>query len=98
MAAFELDADRVAGLPVWDDPVSDYRPLLERAGFHTLSYKQIPDWQSQVAAGYEAVVAERAALEAELGPAAAAVVVLEATITLELQPYCGHVLALAVRV
>lgn len=24
--AFELDAERVAGLPVWDDPVSDYRP------------------------------------------------------------------------
>ena len=98
LAAFELDADHVAGLPVWDDPVGDYRPLLERAGFHTLSYTQIPDWQSQVAAGYEAVVAERAALEAELGPAAAAALLLEASITLELQPYCGHVLALAVRI
>ena len=28
LAAFELHADRVAGLPVWNDPVGDYRPLL----------------------------------------------------------------------
>lgn len=98
LAAFELDADRVAGLPVWGDPVGDYRPLLERAGFRIVSYEQIPDWQEQVAAGYKAVVAAREALEAELGPPAAAAVELEATITLELRPYCGHVLALAVRI
>jgi ubiquinone/menaquinone biosynthesis C-methylase UbiE len=97
LAAFELDAGRVAGLPVWDDPVGDYRPLLERAGFRILSYEQIPGWQDQVAAGYGAVVAEQEALEAELGPDAASAIVLEATITLELRPYCGHVLALAVR-
>lgn len=63
-----------------------------------MSYEQIPDWQEQVTAGYKAVVAAREALEAELGPAAAAAVELEATITLELRPYCGHVLALAVRI
>jgi ubiquinone/menaquinone biosynthesis C-methylase UbiE len=95
--AFELDAGRVAGLPVWDDPVGDYRPVLERAGFEVLSYEQIPDWQQQVTAGFGAVVAEREALEAELGDAAAAATVLEASITLELQPYCGHVLAVARR-
>lgn len=63
-----------------------------------MSYEQIPDWQDQVAAGYGAVVAQQEALEAELGPAAAAAIVLEASITLELQPYRGHVLALAVRI
>jgi SAM-dependent methyltransferase len=98
LAAFELDVGRVAGLPVWADPVGDYRPLLERAGFRIVSYERIPGWQDQVAAGYGAVVAEQEALETELGPAAAAAVVLEATITLELQPCRGHVLGMAVRI
>jgi ubiquinone/menaquinone biosynthesis C-methylase UbiE len=97
LVAFELDADRVAGLPIWGDPVSDYRPLLERAGFEIASYEQIPNWRDQVAAGFAAVVAERAALEAELGAAAAAATVSEASVTLEVQPYCGHVFAVAER-
>ena len=95
--AFELDADRIAGLPVWSDPVGDYRPLLEQAGFGVVGYEQLPGWQDQVAAGFGAVVAERDTLEAELGQAAAAATVLEASITLELQPYRGHVLAVADR-
>jgi SAM-dependent methyltransferase len=95
--AFELDATRIAGLPVWNDPVGDYRPVLEHAGFEVLRYDQTPDWQDQVTAGFGAVVAEREALEAELGRAAAAATLLEASLTLELQPYRGHVLAVAVR-
>jgi ubiquinone/menaquinone biosynthesis C-methylase UbiE len=95
--AFELDPRRIAGLPVWADPVSDYRPLLEQVGFEVLSYQQMPNWQEQVEAGFGAVVQQREALEAELGQAAAAATVLEASITLELQPYCGHVLGVAVR-
>ncbi len=97
LVAFELDADRIAGLPVWSDPVGDYRPLLEQTGFDVVSYEQIPHWQDQVAAGFGAVVAERDAIEAELGQAAAAAIVLEASITLELQPYRGHILAVATR-
>jgi SAM-dependent methyltransferase len=93
--AFELDAARIAGMPVWDDPVADYRPLLEQAGFEILRYDQIPGWEGHVAAGFGAVLDQRDALEAELGEAAAAATVLEAAITLELQPYCGHVLAVA---
>jgi ubiquinone/menaquinone biosynthesis C-methylase UbiE len=95
--AFELDAERVAGLPVWADPVGNYRPLLERTGFDVLSYEQIPHWRDQVTGGFRAVVAERETLEAELGQAAAAATVLEATITLEVKPYCGHVLAVVRR-
>jgi SAM-dependent methyltransferase len=95
--AFELDADRIAGFPVWQDPVADYRPLLEQSGFDVLRYDQIPHWRQHVTAGFGAVVAEREALEAELGEAAAAATVLEATITLQLEPYCGHVLAVALR-
>jgi SAM-dependent methyltransferase len=95
--AFELDAERIAALPVWADPVDNYRPLLERAGFEVLGYEQIPAWRDQVAAGFGAVVAHREVLAAELGEAAAAATVLEASITLELQPYCGHVCCVCVR-
>jgi SAM-dependent methyltransferase len=95
--AFELDADRVAALPAWDDPVGDYRPLLVRAGFETLRYEQTPHWEEQVFAGFGAVVAEREVLERELGPAAAVALMMEASLTLELQPYCGHVFSVAVR-
>jgi SAM-dependent methyltransferase len=89
--AFELDAERVAGLPVWDDPVGDYRPFLDASGFEVVSYEQIPDWQTQVEAGFSRILAEHEALEAELGHAAAAAIASEATITLELRPYRGHV-------
>jgi SAM-dependent methyltransferase len=95
---FELDPQRVAGLPIWDDPIDDYRPILEGAGFEILSYDQIPNWRAHVTAGFGAVVAAQEQLEAELGHAAATAAVLEASITLELQPYCGHVLGVAARV
>jgi SAM-dependent methyltransferase len=88
---FELDAERVAGLPVWDHPVGDYRPLLDAAGFEVLSYEPMPHWRAQVADGFGAVAAEQEALEAELGSAAAAALALEASITLEVKPYSGHV-------
>ena len=96
--AFELDPDRVAGLPFWKDAISDYRPLLEQVGFGVNQYGQIPHWEDQVAAGFGAVLAQRDTLEAELGEAAAAAMFMEATVTTELKPYCGHVLAVATRI
>jgi SAM-dependent methyltransferase len=93
--AFELDAERVAGLPVWGDPVGDFRPLLDAAGFEVLRYEQISGWQDHVAEGFGAVAAEQEALESELGHAATAALALEASITLELRPYRGHVLVIA---
>ena len=77
------------------DPVTDYRPLLQQAGFDVLSYAQIPGWQDQVSAAFGEILDQRDALEAELGEAAAGALLLEASITLELQPYCGHVLGIA---
>jgi len=94
--AFELDAQRVAGLPIWRDPIADYRPHLERAGFRVFRYEQLTGWVDQVVAGYSAVLGAQGALEAELG-AAAEPLIAEATITLEVQPYSGHAFAVAIR-
>ncbi len=95
--AFELDPDRVAGLPFWQDAISDYRPLLAQIGFDINEYSQTPHWADQVEAGFGAILAQQVALVAELGEAAAAAAVLEAAVTIELKPYCGHVLAAATR-
>jgi SAM-dependent methyltransferase len=95
--AFELNPDRVAGLPFWNDPVPDYRPLLESTGFEVARYDQIPNWSDQVAAGFGAILQQRDALEAELGDAAAAAIVMEAAVTIEISPYCGHVSVVATR-
>jgi SAM-dependent methyltransferase len=96
-AAFEVDASRVAGLPVWLDPVSDYRPLLEGAGLRVLRYHQLTGWREQVTATFTAVINAQQTLEAELGIAAAGALIAEASITQQLQPYSGHVMAVATR-
>jgi SAM-dependent methyltransferase len=95
--AFELDPERVAGLPFWNDPVPDYRSRLESEGFEIVHYEQILNWSDQVTAGFGAILAQRDALEAELGVAAAAATVMEAAATIEFRPYCGHALAVAKR-
>jgi ubiquinone/menaquinone biosynthesis C-methylase UbiE len=95
--AFELDPERVVGLPFWEDAVADYRPRLEQVGFDILRYEQIPNWADQVAAGFGAVLQKRDMLEAELGGAAATATVMEAAVTTEIKPYCGHVLAVVTR-
>jgi len=95
--AFELDPGRVAGLPFWEDAVSDYRPLLEQVGFDIIEYSQLPHWADQVEAAFGAILAEQDVLKVELGEAAAAATVMEAAVTIELKPYCGHVLAVATR-
>jgi SAM-dependent methyltransferase len=96
--AFELDGARIAGVPgVWSDPVGDYRPLLRAAGLEVTRYDQLPGWRDQVAGAFGAIVAHHATLAAELGSDAADAIALEAAVTLELEPYCGHVLGVAVR-
>lgn len=95
--AFELEASRIEGMGLWEDPVGDYRPLLDRAGFDVLSYAQIPGWQEAVQAGFGATVEQQDTLAAEMGPDAAGALALEAAITLQLEPYCGHVLAVTRR-
>jgi SAM-dependent methyltransferase len=95
--AFELDGDRLMSLPFWEDPVSDYRPILEEVGFEVNRYDQIPHWCDDVAAGFGAILAQQDTLRIELGEEAAAAAVMEAAITTEVRPYCGHVLAVTTR-
>lgn len=96
--AFELEQERVAELPVWGvDPVADYRPVLEGAGFTVVRYDETPGWRERVVPTFEAVIAERAALEDELGDVAAGVLILEASLTLAQHPYRRRVLAVVDR-
>jgi SAM-dependent methyltransferase len=96
--AFEVDPAKVAGVPVLGaDPVPDYVPLLEAAGFDVEAYEETPGWRERVNAAYGAIVAASDAITAEMGECAAAGAVTEAMLTLQVQPYPRRVLAVARR-
>jgi ubiquinone/menaquinone biosynthesis C-methylase UbiE len=96
--AFEVHPDRVADLAVLgDDPVSDYRPLLEGAGFAIDAYDETPGWSERVAAAYEAILESAPALTSEMGADAYASLALEVGLTLERRPYRRRVTATASR-
>lgn len=97
-SCFELEPQRVAGLPVLGtDPVADYRPLLETAGFDVLSYAETPGWRERLTATYQTCVDARPALTEEMGEAACGALLGEISLTLQLQPYRRHVLVSATR-
>ena len=99
LVCFELDPERLAGVPILGvDPVADYRPLLEQAGFEVERYEETPDWHDRVARTYEALTAARPALTAEMGEPAANTLLGEITLTLQLQPYRRRVLVVAKRI
>jgi SAM-dependent methyltransferase len=57
-SAFEVDPERAVGLPVLGvDPVPDYAPLLQTAGFSIDSYEESAGWAERVPATYGAVMA-----------------------------------------
>lgn len=94
--AFELEPARVAGLPVLSvDPVADYSPLLEEAGFRVEMYEETPGWQERVHAAFSAVAAAADVLEGEMGQSGVASLLLEVSLTLEVMPYRRRVLAVA---
>jgi SAM-dependent methyltransferase len=97
--AFELHRERAQGLPViGDDPVDDYRPLLEEAGFRVLQYEQTPRWRDRLFAAYGAVIDAQEALRREMGELAVAALLSEMTVTLERDIYCGRIFAGAQRI
>jgi ubiquinone/menaquinone biosynthesis C-methylase UbiE len=96
--AFEVDPSRVEGVPVLGvDPVADYTPLLETTGFTVETYKETPRWSERVVATFQAVVDASDALMHEMGAQAAAGIIAEATLTVQLRPYRRRVLAVARR-
>jgi SAM-dependent methyltransferase len=95
---FEVGADRVAGLPVLgDDPVGDYRPLLEQAGFDVLVYEETLGGLDRMASAYQAILDGADVLEREMGASAYGSLALEVALTLERGPYRRRVLAVATR-
>jgi SAM-dependent methyltransferase len=96
--AFEVNPERVEGLPVLGiDPVPDYGPLLEDAGFSIDWYKESAGWAERVPAAFGAVVEAMATLTEEMGEAAALSLGMEAAVTLQVQPYRRRVAVAARR-
>jgi SAM-dependent methyltransferase len=94
--AFEVDPAKALGVPVLGvDPVRDYRPLLEAAGFQLDTYDETPRWEERVYGVFQAIVDSADTLTAEMGERAAAAVIAEAMITLSARPYPRRVLAAA---
>ena len=98
IVCFEVDPAAVAGVPVLGvDPVPDYAPLIEAAGFTVEAYEETPGWRARVEGAFGALVDARDALVADLGEQAAEAVMTEAALTLELRPYPRRVLLVARR-
>jgi SAM-dependent methyltransferase len=96
--AFEVDPASVQGIPVFGvDPIPDYLPLLELAGFAIEAYEETLGWRDRVPAAFGAIVEAHDALAAEMGEQAAASVVAEAMVTLQLNPYLRRTLVAARR-
>ena len=96
LVCFEADPTRTRGIPVLGaDPVADYRPLLEAAGFELVAYEETPGWAERVTAAFSAIVNAADVLAAEMGEQASASAVAEAMIMLEIQPYPRRILAVA---
>jgi ubiquinone/menaquinone biosynthesis C-methylase UbiE len=94
--AFEVAPQRVEGLPVLGvDPVADYGPLLEEAGFAVESYEETGGWAERVHATFKAVVEAMPVLMSEMGAPAASALGLEAALTLQYRPYRRRVLVVA---
>jgi ubiquinone/menaquinone biosynthesis C-methylase UbiE len=97
-SAFEVNPERVAGIPVLGvDPVPDYAPLLETAGFAIDTYTESARWADRVPAAYGAVMDAMPTLIREMGEAAAASLQMEAALTIQLQPYRRRVIVHARR-
>ncbi len=98
-SAFEVEPERVGGIPVLGvDPVSDYAPLLETAGFSVDSYEESVGWADRVPATFGAVMDAMTALTNEMGETAALSLQMEAALTLQVRPYRRRVVVGAHRI
>jgi SAM-dependent methyltransferase len=96
LTCFETDPAKTKGLPILGaDPIADYRPLLEAAGFNVVAYEETPGWAERVEAAFSAIVGAADTLAAEMGEQASASAVAEAMITLDMRPYPRRILTVA---
>lgn len=96
--AFELDPAHTAGLPVLgEDPVDDYRPLLEAAGFTVDEYREVPGWPEPLKTAYQSLLDAADTLTSEMGAAATAALTMELRLTLQQEIYKRRVLVCATR-
>lgn len=94
--AFEVDPDRVRDVPVLGvDPVSDYSILLRDAGFTVETYEETPGWRERLVAAYSAVIAAESKLRPELGKNAMDALLMEMSLTLQIEPYPRRIFAVA---
>jgi SAM-dependent methyltransferase len=98
IVCFEVDPELVVGVPILGvDPVADYTPLLDNAGFETDTYEETPGWADRVYPTFAALVDAAGVLNAEMGEQAAASTLAEAMLTVTLRPYPRRVLIVAER-
>jgi SAM-dependent methyltransferase len=96
IVCFEVDPAKTTGVPVLGvDPIPDYAPLLEEAGFEIDAYEETPGWATRVYGTFGALVEASDALVAELGDRAAAGALAEAMLTVQLKPYPRRALVVA---
>ncbi len=94
--AFEVEPERVADLPVLgDDPVPDFAPLLEDAGYVIVHYEETAGWRERVLGAFGAVLDAHEALSQELGLPAYSALAGEMTLTLDRDFYRRRVLVVA---
>ncbi|HEX5480015.1 MAG TPA: class I SAM-dependent methyltransferase [Dehalococcoidia bacterium] len=98
VACFELEPERVAGLPVLGtDPVADYAALLDAAGFDAMRYEETDRWLERLTAAYQSALDARSDLIAEMGEPAVQALAGEMSLTLQLKPYRRRVLIAATK-
>ena len=98
IVCFEVDPAKVVGIPVLGvDPVPDYAPLLRDGGFELNAYEETPGWESRVYGTFSALLGATDTLTAEMGEHAVAGTLLEAMLTVQMEPYPRRVLFVAQR-
>jgi ubiquinone/menaquinone biosynthesis C-methylase UbiE len=98
IVCFEVDPAKVEGLPVLGvDPIADYSPVFEEAGFAIDLYEETQGWADRVYPTFSALVDASDALNAEMGERAAAGTLAEAMLTVAMRPYPRRVLIVARR-
>jgi SAM-dependent methyltransferase len=94
--AFEVDAERVRDVPVLGvDPVTDYSLLLRDVGFTVDIYEETPGWHERLVAAYSAIIAAEDRLRPQMGDRAVDALLLEMSLTLQIEPYPRRVFTVA---